>query len=771
MGLLALLFALQQPQLTVTTTVDRPHVQVGDEIVYSLRAVGAAVGTFSVALPVLSGLPVIDRTEHSERTADGGRAYSVELRLRAAEVGVWQFSPVVVTQGDESAVAPEVEITVVGSNAPDAQGALTARLLDLIRSVPSPDGSGARIMAVASANHVFPGEQVDLLTAAWFPRSLRNRLRRPPAMTPPVLDGVWSVPQASVPGIVSSRFIGDETFDLFVNHQVVYPLAPGRLVIPWARLSYSVPVGRPSAGQERTVSIVSDSVFITVDALPDKGRPDGFTGPVARDLRVTYRVERGSARAGELLPVDLVVAGQGNMTLWTPPNLDWPAGTRAYPDKVEEVARPTNGMLGGTKTFRFLILPDSAGSLAFPPLRYAYFDPETAKYREAAAPGIVVPVLEAIPHVVRAEVLHLVGREDDWSYWLHNLEPSRQWWWIALFAGPVALVTIVEAIRRRRWRGRRAARRQDDPVAALERLATTELISMHAPADWRLDRALRQHGVSRETAARLADLKERVDAERYGDERVKRGDGLVPDIRAALAALPKRISARLTGPLLLLIIAGVGAAAAIAQTGDAVALYRSANYAAAGERFETLAKAHPNDWTRWYNLAAAEYMAGHDAATAAALFRAKGLAPRAAPVRELWRTVEREHEPLREAPRPFPLSLGERWLAVVAVCWLWALVAVSRGAARRSAVIMLGAAAVVALVAIGFDTRARLPAGFLDGAATLRVSPHGLAPEKSAVPALSYLELERSEPGWWLVRDRRGQRGWVAAKALVPARD
>ncbi|MCF3329684.1 hypothetical protein, partial [Escherichia coli] len=82
------------------------------------------------------------------------------------------------------------------------------------------------------------GEQVDIVTAAWFPRELRLRLRRPPTLQPPSLDGMWTYPQAAPVGIAASRVVGGQWYDLFVLSQVGFPLHAGPLRIGGATLTY-----------------------------------------------------------------------------------------------------------------------------------------------------------------------------------------------------------------------------------------------------------------------------------------------------------------------------------------------------------------------------------------------------------------------------------------------------------------------------------------------------------------------------------------------------
>ena len=152
---------------------------------------------------------------------------------------------------------------------------------------------------------------------------MRSRLRRPPTLKPPVLPGVWSVPQAPIPGVVASTGVLDEVYDLFVSHQVVFPLTPGPLAIPAARVDYAVPLSGRGGG-ERPVEIASAPVTVAVRDLPEAGRPAGFGGPVARDLTVGYRLRQLPARAGELLPVDVTLSGGGNVPFWPAPVVEWP---------------------------------------------------------------------------------------------------------------------------------------------------------------------------------------------------------------------------------------------------------------------------------------------------------------------------------------------------------------------------------------------------------------------------------------------------------------
>ena len=352
---LPLLLALvqQPPALDITTSTDKGRAVVGEEVVFTLHAVGHSTAPFRADLPALDGFALLERKEHVDIVYGQKqltRQYTLELRLRAEQVGTWSIGPIRVEHGDASGFSPAETVSV--SNATGgAPSGLDPDLLALVPRVPPPRAGGPSVFTVASADVMYAGDQVDVLTAAWLPRGLRMRLRQPPTLSPPSLLGVWSEPRTPVPGAVASRVVDGESYDLFVGFQTVFPLNPGAIQIPPAVLSWSTPGGARSADAGRR-SVESRPITLTVRPLPAAGRPAGFNGPVARDLRIEYRLGQNAARAGAVLPLDVVVNGAGNLHLWPTPQLAWPGGVRVYEEGTEGTPRLVVNHLGGSKKFR-----------------------------------------------------------------------------------------------------------------------------------------------------------------------------------------------------------------------------------------------------------------------------------------------------------------------------------------------------------------------------------------------------------------------------------
>jgi hypothetical protein len=773
--LAALLVQAPVPALDVTTSTDRARVVVGEEIVFTLRAVGHSTAAFRADLPALDGFALTDRQEHVDVVYGRKqltRSYTLELHLRAEAVGTWTIGPIRVEHGEASAFSPVESVTVTNASG-GAPSGLDPGLMAMLPRVPPPRAGGPSVFIVTSAELVYAGDQVDVLTAAWLPRSLRMRLRQPPTLSPPGVLGVWSAPRAAVPGAVASRVVDGETYDLFVGFQTVFPLNPGSIPIPSARLAWTQPAGRQSSGGDSRRSTESRPLNLVVRPLPAAGRPTGFNGPVARELRIEYRLGQNAARAAAVLPVDVLVSGRGNISLWAAPPLAWPGGVRAYEEGTEDAPRLLGGRLGGSRKFRFAVVPDSAGSLSLPPLEYAYFDPADGVYRVARTSGVVVPVLDATPtrDPRSALPLEVVGAPSPVERII-----GLPWYALALLTALPLLAMGLALLT-----GRRHARPVSEPVSGEPAERLDALLLGLVPPDSRsspraLAAALRTAGMEREAAERLVQLHGALSAERFGRD----GDGhgsreLLGEIAAALGRLPRRLrrwspqAAVLAG--LALLVQTARAAPLAAQ--PAIELYNRGEYAAAAAAFGREATRARRSGALWYDLAAAEYMTRRDAPAAAALLAARALAPRDPRVSALWSALAREHAQLRRAGAGWPLTAEEWFLAALAALWLGALlfVVLRRRLPLWPAFLLLAALGAAA----GASARAAraAPRAVLTGGVSLRVSPHGLAPERGTAAAFSIVRLERRQGGWWLVRTSDDTEGWVMEEilALAPALD
>lgn len=773
--LLALLQQNRGPSVMVS--VDRDRVTPGEVIVFTVRVTSNLTDPIRVDLPSLGGFELESRSERSDVSTgqNGGRSTLIEFHLRANTPGEWRLGPVTVRQGIASDQSEPLTVRIEGGAPAPVTASLSSRLARIIQRAPPPDvlGQGGITVALSDSN-VVVGEQVDVVTIAWFDREIRQQLRRAPTVESPRLEGVWSYPQPVPGGIAASRQVGGKWYDLFILHQVAFPLTPGKVAVSPARLQYSVPLAFQFFSQEERYKLETQPTSFQVRALPDNGRQPDFAGAVGHGITLSQTVNPGAGKQGEAFNAEVIVRGEGNVALWPQPDLRWPHGARIYPEAPEEQVAMKDGHLAGAKVFRFLVLADSAGTLSLPALRYSYFDPTTSRYESSSAAGttfVVAPRGEgggsrAEPPPIRLDSRRPVARE-----LMDHLIPAA--WWALL--GLPLLILLIQRRPRRAVIKEIAKADPGNSLGGAERrldLALRALVpSAEERDDGSLARALRRVGLDAALAEEVARLRDRLRTARFAPDGGAAPQALIKDVDTTIAKLGssstpgQRRWKRRVGLASLLLLAWSGTTKAQAAPEQ---LYEAGAYRAAADGFRLKADLEPEVPTRWLNLGDAAYRAGLDAAALAAWTRAARLAPRdpgiqrallllppadAAAARWLWIS---------------PFTPEELWFAGMIVWFAgWAGILIGRKFRGRW-IVLLGGAVVLFSGSETLTYWYESPVAVAAANATLRMSPHELAPSVGEVPELGAVRVQLTRGPWYRVTATGGQEGWMRAEDLEP---
>jgi hypothetical protein len=778
--LLTVLALVQGGGAEVTASVDRIRLRVGEELQLTVRARTRTADPVEIMLPPLTGFAVVGSRDMTEVAFSGGtgsvRTTVRELQLRAQQPGALLIGPVRARQGG-SVVSTDPILITVDSAANRAALSLSPLARALLESTPPPVSRRSDRVALTMlvpSDTVFSGQQVDVIAAAWFPRELRERMRRPPLLTLVTPEGVWAYPAttSSSGGAALSRQIGGRWMDLFVTHQVVFPLTPGRLIIPPASVEYALPVTFSFFSREERFALRSDSIAIVVLPLPASAANPG-TNVVGQGVSLELGVDPVSTRVGEPIDASLTITGTGNVALWPPPEpgLRWPAGFRVYPAQTEVKLEPDAGRIAGSKTFHFLAVPDSSGNFVLPELRYPYFDPGAGRYVIASAgPRALVVAPGAEPRAARVlpPLIAPVGERP-----ADRLTDGFGWQgWLAVLVIPPLLAGLV----------RRRARRSPSPeprarspekssLGQLEREFLAVLASHVSDPVARdgdgLGPALRAAGVDSAVADHVRRLRDRLRAARYGPRGLGDAAELGAEIQQVLRVLgaegqgaQRRPHAMIVSALLL----GIGIAGAQAQTPSPEALFEAGALRAAADSFAARAALEPREAAHWYNLGATLYRAGADGKATAAWTLAARLAPRDAAIRRARRLLPPQ-DPVTEQLLTVGWATPAEWAIVGAAAWLVLWVAVAYGGGtRRRVVLGLLAAVAVTCGSLGMlEWRRRdQPVVVVTGeSAPVRAAPYGGASAATTIPAGAALLGGRSYGPWREVHRKDGIHGWV----------
>jgi hypothetical protein len=765
---LALVAALVAQEPRVSASVDRTDVLAGEMVALTIRVEAAGGDPVRIMDPVLTGLEIRGSRDVTQvRMVDGEarRVVTRELRLLAVSVGRASIGPVRITHGSARAETAPILVTIRAPT-PTAASGVAPRVRALVDSL-SPPARGAEVVVevLAIPTSVTLGDQLDLVTLAWFPRDVRLQLRTPPTLDPPVVEGVWSYQQATSAGVVTSRVSGGRWYDLYVSHQVVFPLTPGVVRVGHATVTYVQPLSYSFLSRELQHEVQSESLAVAVAQPPAAGRPAGFTGAAGRDLALAVAASPTALSPGGAATVSVSLSGVGNVALWPEPRIEWPPGLRVYPGDVAVEIEPRDGLIAGTKRFSYLVVADSAGTHPVPAVAYPYFDPRTRRYRVAGASGVeLVAPLGAAPAVERPLPPELLGR--DVGVRARRLADVARWVWVTAFLlPPVVVLGLALARRVRAALPGPAVRLADhDRLEALDRDLRASLASLVGPAAEEegppLTAALRAAGVDSSLAAHATRVRERLRLAVFGPQGSSDPDELSAEVHEVLRALAGETpgtARRAVLPLALLV--ALVANPLRAQSPRPEELYLAGAFHAAADSFAARTASEPRVAGYWYNLGAAYYRMGEDGRARAAWLRAARLAPRDVTIRRARALLPADALSSRLAPVAW-VTPAEALAAAVAL-WLcgWLLLGF-----RRARPVGWGAVAVAlvgaALSAYVARRYAEPVAVVLRTEVPLRPAPYGSAGGDRRIFAGSVVRVLGAD-GVWLLVERGDARGWV----------
>jgi hypothetical protein len=165
--------------------------------------------------------------------------------------------------------------------------------------------------------------------------------------------------------------IGGESYRRFpLMRKLLFPTKAGTLTLPAA--SFRIGLARQGffdAGG--VVERATKPVTITVDPLPDA---PGFSGAVGR-FTASAALDREVVPLGEAATLRFRVQGTGNLK-WIDKGPELAAsGAKVYPPQTKSELRTTPEGVTGSRTWEFVVVPETSGTVEIPALPFSWFDP------------------------------------------------------------------------------------------------------------------------------------------------------------------------------------------------------------------------------------------------------------------------------------------------------------------------------------------------------------------------------------------------------------
>jgi hypothetical protein len=243
------------------------------------------------------------------------------------------------------------------------------------------------IRAVVDKNNVYQGQQL-ILT---FKLYTRVDIEQSQVDNIPDLNGFWnedinSHQQQVQWHIESYKGIRYNVAD--IKQSILFPEHTGNLTIDPMKMTFIARVQAPSRDfmdqffgsyKEVKYSAKSTPLVIHVKALPDAGKPVGYTGAVG-NFNIKSSIDKTELKANEALNYSVKVTGSGNIKLLKDLNIGFPPDFEKYDPKITDTLSENENGVSGTRTYNYLLIPRHEGDFTIPELKFSYFNPASSKY-------------------------------------------------------------------------------------------------------------------------------------------------------------------------------------------------------------------------------------------------------------------------------------------------------------------------------------------------------------------------------------------------------
>jgi hypothetical protein len=461
-----LLAHAQSAEVSLSASASR--VQVGEPFAVEIRASIDGGEADDVQVPDFGALQVLGRRvsrPFSFSFGFGGSQHAVmksevvySFTLRALEPGTYRIAPAVVQVGRRKFSSKPLNIEATGAALPAGSQGLSDDPTDLHTAEPTdtpPDDSldGARfdpelfVRTVVDQKEPYVGQQV---TVTIYVYSRSNFHQFPTLTREATTEGFWVhdlLPMQRTPSFVRADVNGRPFFVYVLRKFAAFPLRPGKLtigapVMEWSSGGTLFDMIRPSKPVRR------NGVEVSVEARPLPAR-QGAQRPVhVGTLALEAKLEPVTARVGDALTLTVQARGTGNLkSLELTPSVSGVAAEVLAPEIDDEVTADLD-RVGGTRTFRWLVLPRAPGKLEVAPLAIDLLDPETGSYGAAqTAPlslevaGSAAPAQATAPSAAGdGEAPHFGPARTESELWRKRAGLHEQgWFWPLVLAAPLLL--------------------------------------------------------------------------------------------------------------------------------------------------------------------------------------------------------------------------------------------------------------------------------------------------------------------------------------------
>lgn len=174
-----------------------------------------------------------------------------------------------------------------------------------------------------------------------------------------------------------------------------------------------------SAIVTESVALKNPPVTVLVKALPP-AEDSTFSGAVGH-FTIRSSIPAPEIHKGDVVNLDVQVAGRGNFPMIPVPKVNWPPGVDVFEANTTDQVNKFVAPLSGSKLFSIPFTVNKEGPLDIPPVEFVYYDVDARKYVNAKSEPLSIQVLAARPSANKTPVLQEAKPANAWKYILTTL--------------------------------------------------------------------------------------------------------------------------------------------------------------------------------------------------------------------------------------------------------------------------------------------------------------------------------------------------------------
>lgn len=371
------LFICSSRAATLSASVDRPTIVLGQTVTLSLVFNGAQVG--QPALPALPNFRVLGQ----------GSSVNMDLtRGTAQQTFTYQLAPM--TAGDFTIPAMQFN---AGGQALRTQP-ISVKVVQPGTAIPAPGAAAptAFVKLILPKKQLYVGEVSEVELQVYFQEARITQYPQLP-LDAGLTAGKWLKP-------TESRVqLSNQVYAVVSFKQPITPVKAGLVTVGPVTAAILVPdktrqgnifFGRP----ETEMRMATEQATIQVLPVPTQNMPTTYAGAVGT-FTLNVAAAPTNLAAGDPITVRVKIAGRGALdAVRLPPQPDWNE-FKTYPaTSTIESGDPNNN--SGTKNFEQVVVPERAGLKALPSFAFSFFDPDQKQFRTLTAPAIPLNVSASV---------------------------------------------------------------------------------------------------------------------------------------------------------------------------------------------------------------------------------------------------------------------------------------------------------------------------------------------------------------------------------------